>query len=52
MTVALDVKGSMEAKDDAVEGNKMTSPSKRMVAVELWYWLPSKASVSNLQMHA
>jgi hypothetical protein len=48
-TDAFEAKGRIEGSDDGVEGKRMTSPSKRMVLVELWYWLPSSAKVLNLQ---
>ena len=48
-TVALETKGSIDGSADADEGNKMTSPSKRMVSMAEWYWLPSETNVSNLQ---
>ncbi len=47
--VALEAKGSIDGSADADEGNRMTSPSKRMVSMAEWYWLPSETNVSNLR---
>ncbi len=46
--MAFDAKGNSRDSDGAVDANRITSPSKRIVSVDAWYWLPSKARALNL----